>query len=276
MYIPLIRSAPITTSVRFAVIGDFGSDNQPEADVAKLVKSWNPHFVVTVGDNNYPDGSSTTIDQNIGKYYYAFISPYVGQYGSGAAANRFYPVLGNHDWDTSRAKPYLNYFALPGNERYYDVAIGPVRLFALDSDEREPDGVSADSKQAQWLSTRMSVSQSCWDIVVSHHSPYSSGLHQGSSRWMQWPYRAWGADLVLSGHDHLYERLLVGGLPYVVNGVGGDSLHPFGTPLAGSQVRYNADYGAVLVEATTTQLRLRFYSRAGRLFDSYTLRKTCA
>jgi len=276
IYVPAIRRPPITNSVRFAVIGDFGSDSQPEADVASLLKSWTPYFVVTVGDNNYPNGAAATIDQNIGKYYYQFISPYTGQYGIGSTTNLLFPVMGNHDWDSSKGKPYLTYFALPGNERYYDIAIGPVRVFALDSDEREPDGATADSKQGQWLRATMSASRSCWDIVVAHHSPYSSGQHQGSSPWMQWPFRAWGADLVLSGHDHLYERLLVGGLPYIVNGLGGESLHPFGTTVAGSQVRYNADYGALLVDANKSQLLLRFYSRAGHLIDAYTLRKTCA
>jgi hypothetical protein len=273
IYLPVIRSAPITSSVRFAVIGDFGSDSQAEADVARLVKGWHPHFVATVGDNNYPEGAASTIDQNIGKYYYEFISPYRGQYGSGAVANRFFPTLGNHDWDSGKAKPYLDYFTLPSNERYYDTTIGLVHLFFLDSDEREPNGVAADSVQGAWLKSRLGASRSCWDIVLSHHSPYSSGQHQGSSAWMQWPYRAWGADAVLSGHDHLYERLVVDRLPYFVNGLGGESLHPFSTPVAGSQVRYNADFGAMLVEASAGRIAFRFYSRAGILIDMYTLSK---
>src|SRR3954454_847183 len=130
---------------RFAVIGDFGVDGTPEANVAALVKSWNPDYVVTVGDNNYPSGSASTIDANIGKYYHDYIFPYVGNFGAGATTNRFYPVLGNHDWgDTfpnpQGDQPYLNYFSLPGNERYYSFTQGPVQFFAIDSDENEPDG----------------------------------------------------------------------------------------------------------------------------------------
>ncbi|RME63773.1 MAG: alkaline phosphatase, partial [Caldilineae bacterium] len=56
--------------VRFAVIGDYGSGSQGEADVAALVKSWNPDFVLTLGDNNYPDGAASTIDAHIGKFYH--------------------------------------------------------------------------------------------------------------------------------------------------------------------------------------------------------------
>ena len=55
--------------MRFAVIGDYGSGDGNEADVANLVKSWNPDFIITTGDNNYPDGEASTIDNNIGRFY---------------------------------------------------------------------------------------------------------------------------------------------------------------------------------------------------------------
>src|SRR3954470_12598916 len=118
------------SSTRFAVIGDYGSSYPftPEADVAALVHSWNPDFIATLGDNNYPTGSAATIDANIGQYYQDYIYPYTGGYGGGSptGANRFFPSLGNHDWgDTSPNpagdQPYLDYFTLPGNERYYSV-----------------------------------------------------------------------------------------------------------------------------------------------------------
>ncbi|NIW44652.1 MAG: hypothetical protein GWN30_07780, partial [Gammaproteobacteria bacterium] len=57
----------------FAVIGDYGLAGQQEADVASLVESWNPEFIITVGDNNYPDGKAETIDENIGQYYAEYI-----------------------------------------------------------------------------------------------------------------------------------------------------------------------------------------------------------
>jgi len=67
---------PEPEPVRFAVIGDFGEGNQGEEDVANLVKSWEPDFIITTGDNNYPVGSAETIDDHIGKYYHEFIYPY--------------------------------------------------------------------------------------------------------------------------------------------------------------------------------------------------------
>ena len=136
---------------RFAVIGDYGNDSADEARVARMVSGWNPDFIITTGDNNYPSGSAETIDANIGRHYERFIGNYHGAYGPGAVVNRFWPSPGNHDWDDGALAAYIDYFTLPGNERYYDVTIGPVHLFALDSDPREPDGNTEDSLQARWL-----------------------------------------------------------------------------------------------------------------------------
>ena len=94
--------------------------------------------------------------------------------------NNFYPILGNHDWLTTIGqlpKPYLDYFSLPGNERYYDFIRGPVHFFAVDSDINEPDGITSNSIQGQWLQSALSASTSPWNVVYLHHSPYSSGLH---------------------------------------------------------------------------------------------------
>jgi len=259
-----------TVPVRFAVIGDFGSAGQAAQDVANLVKSWKPDFIITVGDNNYPEGAASTIDPNIGQYYHEFIYPYKGRYGAGATVNRFFPSLGNHDWGTAGARPYLDYFALPGNERYYDFAWGPVHFFAIDSDGHEPDGTTSTSRQGVWLQSRLPAAAERWKLVYFHHPPYSSGEH-GSSTGMRWPFQQWGASAVLTGHDHLYERVLVGGFPYFVVGSGGKSLYGFKSPVAGSQVRFNSDYGAMLVTASEEKITFEYYTRTGVLKDTYSL-----
>lgn len=270
---PTITADP----VRFAVIGDYGSGDEDAAAVAELVKSWNPDFIITTGDNNYDDGAEETIDQNIGQFYHEFIFPYKGTYGPGATVNRFFPSLGNHDWDTKKEingevlpYPYLDYFELPGNERYYDFVSGPVHFFALDSDSREPDGVGSSSIQAQWLKNRLAASTAPWKIVYMHHPPYSSGRH-GNIDWMQWPFEEWGASAVLAGHDHVYERILLAGFPYFVNGLGGHSRYSFETPVEGSQVRYRENYGAMLVEAGQWTMNFQFINIDGDVIDSYQL-----
>jgi len=260
---------------QFAVIGDYGSAGPNEAAVAALVKSWDPGFVITVGDNNYDVGSAATIDANIGQYYHEFIGNYMGTYGPGSTTNRFFPSLGNHDWATAGAAPYLNYFTLPGNERYYDYVQGPIHFFVVDSDPSEPNGRTSNSVQAQWLRAGLETSSSPFQIVYFHHAPYSSSQH-GSDPTMQWPFQQWGADAVLAGHDHTYERLNVGGLPYFVNGLGGRSIYTFGSPLPGSQARYNGNYGAMLVTYDDSGVRFEFHSITGgdTLIDSYTLSST--
>lgn len=268
--------------VRFAVIGDYGDDLLSslglggEGKVAELVKSWDPDFVITTGDNNYPNGAANTIDANIGKHYAEFIGDYQGMHGPGSDVNRFWPSLGNHDWKTPNAQPYLDYFTLPGNERYYDKDLGLVHLFVVDSDPAEPDGVDATSTQGMWLQGALGASTSCLDVVYFHHPPYSSGSDHGSTMNMQWPFEEWGADVVMAGHDHLYERLAVGGLPYFVNGLGGSLRYPFGPPLPESQMRFAEDYGAMLVTVTRSETRYDMFRVAGgEMVDTLTVAKAC-
>lgn len=270
---PLPAAHAQAENIVFAVLGDYGLAGQNEADVADLVKSWNPNFIVTVGDNNYPDGGDSTIDVNIGQYYHDYIFKYKGKYGSGSVTNRFFPALGNHDWDQNNGRQQELYFTLPGNERYYDFIQGPVHFFVLNSNSSEPDGVSVDSKQGKWLKKELAASTAKFDIVVMHHAPYSSGRH-GSTSYMQWPFKSWGADAVLAGHDHVYERIVIDNFPYFVNGVGGAELYYFDTTVPGSQVRFNQDFGAMRVEANSSTMKFQFFTRAGILIDEYTIGKT--
>lgn len=259
-----------THTLHFAVIGDYGLDGTPTAQVADRVASWNPEMVITTGDNNYFDGLASTIDANIGKYYRGFISPYVGTYGAGAAENRFFPCPGNHDWRSGTLGPYLDYFTLPGNERYYAVRRGPVEFFMLDSDYHEPDGLTPTQAQGQWLAAALAESTASFQVVVMHHAPYSSGFHAGTKA-MRWPYAAWGADLVLAGHDHDYERLVIDGLDYVVTGTGGAALRKFVAEEPGSQRGHANGFGALRAEANEHRLTLDFMAVDGDRVDRLTI-----
>jgi len=110
-------------------------------------------------------------------------------------------------------------------------------------------------------------------VVFFHQPPYSSGYH-GSVDWMRWPFTEWGASAVLSGHDHLYERLLIDGIPYFVNGLGGGPIYWFTGSIPGSQVQYNQDYGAMLVVADSQQMTFQFISRKGKLIDTYQITRS--
>lgn len=257
---------------RFAVIGDFGYDSPSEAAVADLVRGFRPDAVITVGDNNYGVGAAETIDQNIGKHYSQFIGDYRGSYGPGSPTNRFFPSLGNHDWwyaGLESIAPYLDYFTLPGagfenssgNERYYDFVFGNVHFFALDSNLREPDGVSFGGRQGEWLRQQLAASESPFKIVYFHHAPYTSGTESGDTTYMQWPFALWGATAVLTGHEHVYERLEFDGIPYFISGVGGSSIYEFGDPPdPRSLARFNDDFGALMITASQTGIQFEFVS----------------
>lgn len=266
IYAAIAQGGPIIQrdeTVRFAVIGDYGDNSQREAEVAALIRRLDPAFIITTGDNNYPAGEQNTIDTNIGQYYSSYIAPYYGRYGDGSLENRFFPALGNHDWQTGTVKPITDYFTLPGNERYYEFNWGVVRLFALDSDPHEPDGIEADSRQALWLRDRLAATSEPWRIVYFHHPPYSSSEGY-TTRSAQWSYALWGTSAVISGHAHTYERLAVNGIPYIINGLGGSEVDGFDGITPGSLVRFNAAHGALLVEATANSMTYSFHGVYGR------------
>ncbi len=263
---------PAEGAVRFAVIGDFGAGGIDARDIALLVESWSPQFIATVGDNNYPLGAAETIDRNIGRFYHQYIFPYQGSFGPGATTNRFFPIPGHRDWDTAGLTPYLDYFTLPGNERYYDFVWGPVHCFMLDTDEREPDGATEDSVQGQWLKRSLADSHAPWKLVFAHHAPFTSHSVEDTVR-MRWPFKEWGADAVLSGFYHVYERLVIDGTPYFVNGVGGAWFSHFGKIDGNSQSRYNRGFGAMRIEATPSWIAFSFVDRSGQVIDEYSLKK---
>jgi hypothetical protein len=284
--------------ITFAVIGDYGVDNANEQAVATMVDGWGPSFILTNGDDYYSvaGGSGTgKYDESTGAYYCAYLKD-ISTSGSrcptpggSATVNRFFPSLGNHEYSDGgdpTGSPggisnYLTYFNLPGagfanssgNERYYDFVQGPVHFFVVNSNTQEPNGTSSGSTQAQWLQAQLANSTAAWNLVYFHHPPYSSGSGHGSTAYMQWPFAAWGADVVISGHDHTYERIARDGILYFVNGLGGNSPYGFNTPVTGSQVRYNGNFGAQRVTASSTAITFEFLSvdGGGTVQDSITL-----
>jgi tartrate-resistant acid phosphatase type 5 len=260
-------------TARVAVIGDYGVDTSEERAVANLVKNLlKPEIIVTTGDNNY--GSSSELDRNIGQYYHEYIGNYKGSYGTGAASNRFFPTIGNHDWlESGGYRSHLNYFSLPGNERYYDFVHGPIHWFILSSEENEVDGITIDSKQGKLMSERMKASTAPWKLAVIHDPPYSSG--SGMNDDTEWPFKELGIHAVFSGDSHNYERLSVKGFPYFVNGAGGQGIGGWAKVLSSSIYRNSKDNGALLIEADEQKINFKFYTvvNGGTVVDRLTLQK---
>ena len=255
-------------SITFAVIGDYGLEGNDELMVSELVKSWHPDFIITAGDNNYPDGDEGSLESNIGNYYGDYIYNYdasIYDRCNGLAfqdnTNRFFPSPGNHDVHNIHGLNYYqNYFSLPGNELYYKFFWGDVAFFSLNSTDRDI------AEQKEWLEKEIETSGKAFNIVYFHHSPFSGSLH-GNELEMQWDFLSLGIDAVLTGHDHIYSRIEKfdePGLHYIINGLGGKSLYSCGeNPLDAedfSVVCYDENHGAIRGKANNERLILEFFS----------------
>ena len=122
--------------------------------------------------------------------------------------------------------------------------------------------------EAEWLQARLAASTAQWKVVYLHHPPFSS---RTSWAKLQWPYQAWGADVVFAGHAHVYERIMRDGFPYITNGLGGDSTGSFSSALTGSVARFGSNYGAVLATVSQTSITFQFITRSGVIIDTYTM-----
>lgn len=259
-------------SVRFAVVGDYGKSGTMEFQVAEMIKSWNPDFIITTGDNNYESGLLSMMEENIGQYYGDYIYNYDAPKDlqcNGKAfedkINRFFPTPGNHDYyGNNSLTPYLTYFTLPGNEQYYEFIWGPVHLFSINSMAYLEDRLFAEQKR--WFLERVGLSEAPIKIAYFHHPPYSSGKH-GDHEVMQWNFSSLGITSVITGHDHLYARIQKKsepGLIYFINGAGGKSLHtcqedPL-NPDKFDVICYDGNFGAMLVTVTRERITFLFSS----------------
>jgi|21_taG_2_1085346.scaffolds.fasta_scaffold08183_3 hypothetical protein len=312
-----VEAAAEATSLVFAQIGDYGAsagagdyDGTNAGAVATLVKGWSPSFIVTTGDNSYDtDGSDSDAgenyyDVNIGQHYSDYIFPFgtsqSATYTSTAKENKFFPAVGNHDYQGDPATSlsnYLSYFTLPGNERFYDFKKGGIHFFCVNSGINtagtavEPEVLAGSqntsphrgdtSAQADWLASGLNDSDCHWKVVYFHHPPHSSDENASSNSGtpeMRWPFKDWGADIVLSGHAHSYERLKGSGdFPYIVNGAGGAPLRDWHSSSLASGItsvkKYNALHGALKGTMSDDTLKFEFISKDGTVQDTLTLTK---
>ena len=185
----------LSNSVRLAVIGDMGTGEQPQLDVAlQMVKSRETfpfEFVITLGDNLYSGGQPSDFDRD-------FAVPYKPLLDAGVL---FYATLGNHDKTNER---FYKPFNMNG-ANYYTYKKGNVRFFALDSNYM-------DLKQTAWLETKLrEAGNGVWKICYFHHPLYSSGAFHGPAtdlrKVLEPLFVKYGVDVVFAGHDHVYERV---------------------------------------------------------------------
>ena len=245
------------TDTRGAVIGDFGDASSEAYAVAAMVADESPCYVATTGDNRY---GTLTYQETVGDLYQDYVDDW-----------RFFPALGNHDHsDGGFIQEYRDFFPGPQSDRYYKMRYGTVEMFFLDSFVSLVDPVRA-AIERSWLQNCLAESKACHKLVFLHHSPYSSSTAHGSHPDLQLPFAAWGADAVLSGHDHSYERLEVDGIPYFVVGSSGTFLRPFGPALPETVIRDDTQHGALFYDASCHSLTFTYKQLDGTEFDTITI-----
>jgi predicted phosphodiesterase len=258
-------------SVRLAVIGDSGRGDQFQNEVAQQMVAWRGKFdydlVLMVGDNIY--------DRHTPEDYAAkFERPYKPLLDAGVT---FQAAIGNHD---DPAQIYYEKFNMRG-QRYYTfrrndqplgkLAGGGVRFYALDSRSFDPE-------QLSWLQKGLEQTGSRWKIVYFHHPIYTSGRYQTGAltlRSVLEPYLVAGdADIVLSGHEHFYERILPQrGIIYFVNGAAG-SLRRNDIRQTDLTARgFDTDYSFMLMEVSGSEVYFQAISRKGETVDAGVIRK---
>jgi len=244
-------------SVRFAVIGDSGTGDRPQYDVAQQMELYRQKvgfdFVLMLGDNIY--GGHRPKD-----FVNKFERPYKPLLDAGV---KFYAALGNHD-DPNDERLYKP-FNMNG-ERYYTFKKGDISFFALDSTYMDPN-------QLDWIEQNLKNSNSKWKICYFHHPLYSDGKSHGPDldlRARLAPlFKQYGVRVVFSGHEHVYERLKPeDNIYYFILGNSAKLMtHDFKSSQQ-MEKSLDTEQGFMLVEISGDQLYYQAVSRTGETFDS--------
>jgi predicted phosphodiesterase len=249
-------------SVRFAAIGDMGTGEGPQYEVAERMVSARQtfpfEFVIMLGDNIYGGSSPKDFEKK-------FELPYKPLLEAGV---KFYASLGNHDNPNERLYKLFNM----NGANYYTFKKGNVHFFVLDSNYM-------DAKQLAWLEKELqNAGNKDWKICYFHHPLYSSGKTHGSSielRSLIEPmFTKYGVDAVFSGHDHVYERVHPQkGIYYFTEGSSGQLRdHDLGKTNM-TDKGFDTDRTFMLVEIAGEELYFQTLSRAGAEIDSGVLER---
>jgi Calcineurin-like phosphoesterase len=255
-------------SLKFAILGDFGTGSREQYQLAAIMKRVHDQYpfnlVTLVGDNLY--GSERPQD-----FKKKFEDPYKPLLDAGV---KFYASLGNHD-DPQEQRNY-KLFNMDG-KRYYSFKPDgnqSVRFFALESSYLQPE-------QVAWFEQELKASNSDWKIPYFHHPPYSSGERHGSDPQIRTAleplFLKYNVSVVLTGHDHFYERTRPQkGIVYFVVGAGGQLRKGNIDTRTGLTAAGNdRDQSFMIAEINGDEMWFNAISRQGQVFDSgsFTRRK---
>ncbi len=248
-------------SVRFAVIGDSGTGAKAQylvaSEMEKFHSSFPFDFVIMLGDNIYGGNSAADFKRK-------FENPYKALLDGGV---KFYASLGNHDDPNER---FYKPFNMDG-KRYYSFKNGDAQFFALDSNYM-------DTEQLAWIDQQLSGSRAAWKLCFFHHPLYTHARYHGPDvdlrTKLEPVFAKHGVNVVLAGHEHVYERLKPqSGIYYFVLGNAGQlRVHNLG-PSADMLKGFDTDQAFMLIEIAGGELYFQTISRTGQTVDSGVLLK---
>jgi 3',5'-cyclic AMP phosphodiesterase CpdA len=217
-------------------------------------------FVIMLGDNICHGGGSSHFEKRFELPYKPLLD----------ASVSFYASLGNHDSPSER---FYKLFNMNGR-RYYTFKKGNVRFFALDSNHMDPE-------QLQWLEQELRESREHWKICFFHHPLYSDGRSHGPDldlRAVLEPlFERYEVNLVLSGHDHVYERIKPQhGVDYFVLGNAGQLRRHGLRPSSEMAAGFDTDRAFMMVEIAGDEFYFQTVSRAGEVTDHGALHRSFA
>ncbi len=258
---------------RFAVIGDFGyKDTDGESPrIADQVNAAKPDWLMTVGDNIYPDGQP-------GDYDALWFRPYK----TSMARAPTYPAFGNHDIRAARGQWLVDYFHLPKNgppgleERNYSFDYGNAHVVVVDSNPFHEKETAAMDAIVSWLSSDLALTTKPWRFAALHHPPHTSrGFHDDEiavKERLAPIFERFGVQLVFQGHNHWFERSNpINGVYYITAGAGGRSLHGIADRKPYSARLVNDVYSFALVHIDGEQLTLNAIDQHGAEIDQFHL-----
>ena len=252
---------PGRTSIRAVAIGDFGDPGNKAIQqeiAAHIAANGKFDFGITVGDNFYPSGVRDANDPK-------WTSIWAEDYGKLGAP--FFAALGNHDYRGNEAAQ-IGYGKANWNMpcKYYSFAAGPVRFYALDTDEGHTGVLSwliprrLGHEQLDWLTTQLGRHTEKWKVVYGHHPAYTVGMHRGQRRVKEMRERVVplmkGVNAYIAGHDHDLQYRMVNGMHHPLVGGDGrlnDGRRDKARPEAGAF--YQPFYGYLVLNADESGLK---------------------
>ena len=269
------RSAPTTFTIDassapvLVAAGDIAACNTfGDEATAKLLDAL-PGTVAPLGDLVYEYATE-----------YDFAYCYDPTWGRHKARTR--PGVGGHEYLTRDAAPYYKYFGAAAGDPskgYYSYDLGAWHIVSLNDSCAEIGGCGAGSPQERWLRSDLAANGRRCTLAYLHSPRFSSGTLHGSQTVVAALWQALydhGAEVMLSGHDHIYERFApqspsgrldrTRGIRQFVVGTGGRSHYGIGRPLAHSEVRNNDTFGVLQVTLNAAGYNWRFVPEAGKTF----------